>query len=225
MSKINRHIEGLKKGGLKYFYKVLIDMWPHRLLSTGQVVLVAKELFNLNPAIGEEYTGRLASMDDLDSLADFGNVFDRNRCEYQLKRGDPCVMIFKGNKLVMSGWGAIGKLYCRTNGAIVDTSADGYYVYGGYTIQEERRKGLASLAQKITADHYAAQKRNKMLVLIDPKNTASITMHKNHGFDIIGHSRYYWVFGNIIRVNRFWPGSEKKVRIFTKHPPDGYDWV
>ena len=225
INKLKRHLNGIKSGGFHYFIGVLKELWPHRFLGTGRVVLVAKESFNIETPAEGEYRARLATLDDLDILGDFGRVFDRKRCEYQLKRGDACVIIFKGDKPVMMGWGATGKLFCRSNAAILDTGNNGYYVYGGYTIREERKRGLANLGEMTLVRYYASQDRNIIYVLIDPKNTASITMHKNHGFETLGYSRFFWVFGILICTYKYWPETSVKMRIFLKRPPDGYDWV
>ena len=165
----------------------------------------------------------MATFDDVERLAREGvreHIF-RER----LVRGDHCVLVLKGDRVVAWSWSTSGRLYVSSGGIRFDTGNDGFFLYDVYTAPEERLKGFILGCFKRQVEHYRARGGCHVMGTISPFNTESLRTHLRMGFRICGETIGFTVAGIRLCYYRSWLTRRRRIDLVVWRPGREYKSV
>lgn len=221
--KWQRFKKGLKDGGIDYLLYSLTSHFPEWLLRYYHVVFIRGEDIKLFTRPHKDYDIRFADESDAGNFEEVEST--REKALHRLRRGDSCVIVLKDDRVVSISWAATGRLYNRYAGCIVDTGDDGFFLYGVYSVPEERLKGFFTSCFKKQFEYYAGQGRTVKYGVIEVLNKSSIKAHLRIGFKTVGETYYLAILGISICYYKTWPVKTRKFHIFFKRPPQNLEWV
>lgn len=222
-NRLNNLKSGFKSGGIEYLLYSIGSHSPEWLFRYYHSYLIEGDELKLITRDYKAYEIRFATLDDAENLNSV--EIDRDKARHRLKRGDTCVIALKEGRPVSISWAATGRLYNRYAGSILETGDDGLFLYGVYSIPEERMKGFFASCFKLQIEHYAAQSRVKKYGVVEILNTASLKTHLRMGFKITGETYYVALAGMSVCYYKTWPKKTGKFHIFFRRPPSGLEWV
>ena len=193
---------------LFYYYHTL-------LISTDNPRLLTRS----NPT----YFLRFVTGDDMPLLRKF--ALREQAVAEHLAAGDRCVIMGRDDEIMSIIWGSSDKRYFKLSGAVLDPGKDGVIIYGGFTTEEARFKGLFPTSFQRLYQSYVDEGRPRIYAAIHSTNTASMKLHLRMGFEIVGETYFLALFGLKICYYRKWPHATRRLHIFVKVPPDNLGWV
>jgi len=221
--KLNKLKKGWKSGGFEYLLYSICSRFPEWLLRYYHAHLIQGDELKVITRKYKDYKVRPADVDDVDKL---GSVeIDREKALNRFRRGDTCVIVLKDERVVSISWAATGRLYNRYAGSIVDTGDDGFFLYGVYSVPEERMKGFFASCFELQLAHYTSMNRTKKYGVVEILNSSSLKTHLRMGFKITGETYYIAVAGVSICYYKYWPHKTPKFHIFFRRPPQDLEWV
>ncbi|MEW5925050.1 MAG: hypothetical protein AB1746_13780 [Candidatus Zixiibacteriota bacterium] len=222
-NKVRNLINGVKSGGIEYLLYSIGSHFPEWLFRYYHAYLIEADDLKLITRDYKDYEIRFATLDDIDNLKSV--EIDREKARHRLERGDTCVIVLKDGRVVCISWAATGRLYNRYAGSIVNTGDDGLFLYGVYSIPEERMKGFFGSCFKMQIEFYAARNRTRKYGVVEILNMGSLKVHLRMGFKTTGETYYIAILGMSICYYKTWPNRNRKFHIFFQRPPDGLEWV
>jgi len=227
LNKIREKIENLKKGiktgGFEYLLYSVCSHFPEWLLRYYHTHLIEGDDLKLITRNYKEYTVRFATEDDAGHLESV--EIDREKALHRLERGDTGVIVLHNDRVVSISWAATGRLYNRYAGSILDTGHDGLFLYGVYSVPEERMKGFFGSCFKLQLEHYASLGRTKKYGVVEILNAASLKTHLRMGFKVTGETYYIVIAGISLCYYKSWPHKTGRLHLFFRRPPEGLEWV
>lgn len=162
---------------------------------------------------------RFLTYDDIPRLAEYGWTDESTRS--RLDRGDKCVVVLRGERIVTVDWASTSTLFIRESGCVFDTGNNGYLLYALRTVPEERLKGYFLACHKMHRDHFVAAGRPYACGFIEVWNDESRRIHERLGYSRVGETIYAKIFGIGICYHRSWPYRIKRFRFSFFGPPKG----
>ncbi len=223
MAKLAKAKNKIRTYGPEYLIGAISARMPEWLFSYYHTVLISARLPKLITRTYRDYILRPATADDAANLLTVD--IDEEKARERLARGDTCFIVEKAGQIVAISWGAKGRMWVRYGGQIIDTSDDGFFLYGIYIIPSERMKGFIGPLFKMQFDHFGGDNRSLALGAVDIFNKPSIMLHRRMGFEIVGETYCITFFGLSCCFYRSWPVPFRRLHFFFKRPPDNLPWV
>jgi len=223
VEKWRRLRKGISDGGLEYLVCSFASRFPEWLFRYYHTVLIRGDQIKLIVRRRQDYKIRLANADDAGDLEEVGIA--RRKALYRLDRGDTCAIVSKDKRVATISWAATGRLYNRYAGSIIDTGEDGLYLFGVYSVPDERMKGHLHSCYQLQFEHHAKQGRTLKYGVIDILNKGSLKAHRRMGFQIAGETYCVTLFGMSICYYKTWPHKTPKLHLFFRRPPQNLQWV
>jgi hypothetical protein len=177
-------------------YRAINKIVPLRILKVMTAVLddVDRTLFDTGG-----FAVRIAGADELRAAAatrDWSTEMPPAFLDRAFARGDECVGIFDGDKLVSVGW------YARTPTPVTDSLVLHFdpawtYMYKGFTIKSHRGKRLHGIGMTFALKHYSDEGARGLISYVEFNNLMSLRSIEKMG---------YRVFGDVYIVR--WNGRE-----------------
>ncbi|MFH2055525.1 MAG: hypothetical protein ABIJ61_06175 [bacterium] len=136
----------------------------------------------------------------------------------RLHLDDKCAIAMRNDEVRSMCWAAIGKLWIKTSGSVLDTGNEGLYVYNGYTLPDERGKGLLKGCYKVLFDYYYPQGRTKVHSAISAFNHVSQVVNRKVGAVSVGETVRVRLFGLNICYYKRWPYPIRRLQFFVRRP-------
>jgi len=168
-------------------------------------------------------TIKFISESDIDLLEK--NGFPRELTESRIEAGDKSVIIFKGDEILSIIWAADGKRHLKLSGIDFDPGEEGVFIYGGYTKESARLRGLHPIAFTRIYTSYSDNGRTDAYTTISATNKYSIQIHERLNFGFIGESFLVTLLGINFCFVKKWPYNVPKLRISLKKNPQKLPWV
>jgi len=215
--KLNRFKNGLRQYGPEYLIYCITSRLPGWFLGYHHTYLLTARELNLNISAEDGLDVRFASHDDI--MRSKITAVDRQKSSQRFRNGSKCAVVYSRGKMVSIGWAAVGRIFTRQAGSVIDTKNDGVYVYDVYSLPEERGKGFYRACLKLISDFYSLHQRSRKYVIIDVLNSDSINAHIRLGFRVCGESIHVVLGGINICFYKKWPQKKSRFHIFLKKPP------
>lgn len=165
-----------------------------------------------------DYTYRFVKQDDIQVLARDG--FTDEKIVSRLEASDRGILMEKDGEVMSIIWGGRGKKFLQLSGAIFETSDDGFFLYGGYTNEKERLKGLFYSVTKYIYDIYSREGHGRVWCAVNA--TSGEWLEKwvtKMNFRAMGETYYFrFLFFNVCYY-KFWPYPTSKIHLFFRNPP------
>ena len=168
------------------------------------------------------YFQKFATLDDAELLQKAGIC--KKLLEERLEHGDRCYFVGLDNKVLSIIWGSTGKRFVKFCGAILDPGDDGVIMYGGFSDESVKLKGLFPLAYKALLQSFLDDGRKYYYAAVHATNKHSYKMHQRMNFEQVGESFHFVFFGIKLTYYKTWPHKTKKLHIFIKKFPDNLFW-
>ena len=221
--KIKNIIRQLLKGNYDYFFDALSWRLPGWLFYYYHSYLIKSDSPILPTREYTTYYKRFITTDDCELLEK--NGYPRKLVESRINAGDRCIIMGKDEEIITIIWAASGERYLKLSGVTLDPGEDGLIVYGGYTKEYARMKGLHPTALTELYKTYLDEGRYRIYSNINILNSYSLLLHKRMNFDIIGENIYIVIMGIGICYFKSWPFPIKKLQIFLKKCTNKVAWV
>ena len=219
MKKIVNFLKQLRRGNFDYVFDSISWRLPDWLFYYNQSFLVATDDANLNIKNQQEYQIYFVNEQNSGILEKYGHT--KELIKSRLASGDKVVIVSEDDEIVTLVWACSGKRFHKLPGTIIDPGRSGAYYYGIYTREDQRRKGLASMAQNEIYNSYLAEGRYRAYMTINTLNKKSLSMTvKRMNCSIVGNTIYIVLFGIGVCFYKIWPHSTRKVHIFFRKPPN-----
>jgi hypothetical protein len=221
--KLRRLKKGFNAGGFEYLLSSFASRFPEWLFKYYHTYLIEADHLHATNREHKGYSIRFATPEDAGNLESVG--VDREKALHRFGRADKCAIVLKGDSVVACAWSTVGRIYVGMSGSIVDTGPDGVYLYGLYSVPEERLKGFHVSCLQKQGSYYESQGRRRKYGVIEALNTNSIVSHLRAGFRITGETYYLAIAGISFCYYRKWPQKTRKVHVFFRRPPQKLEWV
>ncbi len=214
-SRWDRVRAGIARGGLEYVATAASSFVPpqllryehHRMLAcTGAVrgSRTADAATSIFPILSDTH--------DVERLSGHGNL-TRETVERRLGRGDVCVMICEGPRVVASAWAATGTRYLIGMGRVFAIPRDAFYIFDTFTEPDVRRRGLATACYEALFDRLAVDGRRTGYAAVGVLNHPSLAAHASWGFRAVGRSRKLCLPGLTVTLCPRWPRRSRWLRL------------
>ncbi|UCD18517.1 MAG: hypothetical protein JSV44_06310 [Candidatus Zixiibacteriota bacterium] len=213
----------IKECGFGYILFAISERLPEWLFSYYHSVLLTCTNPKLLTRRYKDYAVRFATEADMDNLGTVGT--SKEKALERFHRGDTCVIVEKDGRIVSISWVAIGEVFIRYGGTILDTGPEGLYLYGVYTIPEERMKGFIGPMFKSQLEYHARRNRKLAIGAVDFFNKPSLALHRRMGFNTVGETYGIIAAGISIVHYKKWPYKTRKLHVYFKRPPRNLPWV
>jgi hypothetical protein len=166
-------------------YRALNKILPIRILLGMTAVLddVDRTLFDTSG-----FAVRLAADDELRAAAgepEWAAEMPRSFVDQALARGDECVGIFDGKRLVSIGW------YARTPtpispSLVLHFDAAWTYMYKGFTLKSHRGKRLHGIGMTFALQHFTDRGARGLISYVEFDNLMSLRSVERMGYRLFG---------------------------------------
>jgi len=223
-SKIKNSISLLRQGKIDKLLDAIAWSVPQWLFYYSHSVLVVTEKPNWTSHPHPDYRIRNVRPEDIQFLAKDG--FTDEKILSRINAGDKGILMEKNNEVHSIVWGASGKKFLKLVGAEFDPGDDGFIIYGAYTDEKARGKGLFyELGTEMYA-LYANRGFTKVWGAINANNRAWLDKFcSKMNFEKAGETFYFKLLFMNICYYKSWPYPTGKFRIFFKNPPQNMSWV
>lgn len=221
--KVRTLCDKIKNGHFDYPLSAISVRLPDWLFYYDHSLIINSEQPKLISRNFTKYFKKFVSYDDLDILEKYG--YSKDLVKSRLNAGDKAVIMGDNNEIMTIIWGASERKFAKLAGITLDPGKNGLLVYGGYTNEEARLKGLFPTAFSELYDYYKSQGRNRIWSTINVNNINSIKLHKRMNFDVYGETIYVMIFGIKISYKFRWPDNDKRFRIYLKNPIKKMAWM
>lgn len=222
--KLKNFIGDLKTYGLDHIFRVISWRLPRWLFYYDRSIHHKLGQVPIADISRAGYEIRVAKLEDyplMNPMAIGEDIF-----KMRLERGDTCVIAVRDNLVAAMAWGASGNLFIKNTGAVLDTGADGFYIYNAYTLVEDRRRGLYTALHDLLRQHYHANNKTNEFNSIDVYNQHSYQLHMKLGYKKIGITVYFCLFGiNFCFYSDWLTGKKSRTDIFIRKSPEIYEYV
>jgi L-amino acid N-acyltransferase YncA len=222
MHRLADFIKGVKSDGIEYLLDGVASRFPDWLLKYAHTHLTTARDLRLISREYDEYVVRAATPDDAAQIERAG--VSREVALERFARGDTCVAVFKGDRLVSLCWAAVGELY-DDGGFWVDTGPDGFFLYGVYTEPEERLRGLFHATYRRVQAELRAAGRSRIFSSVAHHNRAAIRSHRRMGFELIGEVFLLTIAGINLNYFKSWPTDVPRWSVSVKPRLTKVKWV
>jgi len=211
------------RGNYDYVFDALSWRLPRTLFTYCHALLYHKAHPDWARVEQETYFARLATERDAALLAQIGVREELVRA--RLARGDCCAIAGRDDELLAAVWGATGKRFQIVSGAPLDTGERGFLVYGAFTREDQRRRGLNRIVRGLLCQQYLAAGRPELFETVNRLNAGPRQLHATQGSTVIGETIYVIVLGLHLCYYVRWPVETKRLRVFLRCPPGDLPWV
>lgn len=197
---------------------------PHWLFYYNHSVLAMTDNPEWHPRAEPGCSLRLVRLEDISLLAKDG--YTDEKIASRLDVGDRGVVMERDNEVLSIIWGGRGRKFLQLSGSIFDTGEDGFFLYGGYTIEKARLRGLFYNVCKHIYDLYSVEGYKRVWCAISASNTEwRDKFFTRMNFQRMGETYYMrFLFFNVCYY-KSWPQPVKKFYIFLKNPPENLECV
>jgi len=224
ISKIKKLLGKLAQGDYNYILEVISWRLPRWLFYYNHSYLIGTDKPTLEVKKQDEFDIYFLTKQNSAILEKYGHA--RQLIDSRLAAGDKAVIIGRGDEIATLVWGTSCMRFHTLSGTIIDPGDNGAYYYGIYTKKDQRKKGLAVLAQRIIYDSYTAEGRYWVYVTINVLNKKSLNLAlERMNCSILGDSIYIILFGISFCYYKKWPNPTKKIHIFFRRPARSLEWV
>lgn len=209
-----RDFLGFFRGISGYFPRWMFKVNSGTIMKTSAPRIVFRKYKN--------YIFTVAKTDDISEIAKFTNI-QESTLSRRMEFGDVCHIardITDNDKIVNVIWMHIGPCYIMGLGLRLDVPADSVYLYGGYTADEARMKGIFNTAFKIVYDTLTSQGISNIYGLIEGWNPKAYNFHLRINFKPIGRMIFFIIMFVKFAIYTDLETGRKKIRIFIFFPKD-----
>jgi len=168
------------------------------------------------------YFQRFATLEDSDLLYDIG--ISKELFKERLEHNDRCYIMGQDGEVLTVIWGSSGKRYINPCGTILDPGNDGFMLYGGFTKESARLRGMFPVVFNEIYQSYVKENKTCVYASISTLNVNSLRIHKRMNFKIVGEAVYFSIFSLKFTYYKYWPHKTNIISIFIKTPPDNLFW-
>lgn len=219
ISKLKKVTRDIKRYGGWHLIRLLSWRLPHSVMYFSHTMLMRMENTIPKRSKVNPWEVRQATIDDLEILKSVKVTPEqftlREKCGYM------SFIAVKDGKAVSLDMVATGEVYMPNNGIIFDTGSDGFYLYGGYTVPEERSKGCHRAVSNHILDYFYDHGKTTIFSNVDMLNEHSLKVVTKKGFNVAGESIYLRFLGFNICYYKKWPYPTKKLQLHLGKFPKG----
>lgn len=140
--------------------------------------------------------------------------------ERRFRAGDLCFVAKDGDKLIGSLWGHSGDIYVRGVGKRFEIGPHGVYLYGIYTMPEERQRNVFNSLRDAFFQYYQKQGVNFFFALVHPDNSIMLRALGKLGFKVRSSLTYVRLQRIGLLHEKLFNDKKSSIKIVFREPKD-----
>jgi len=153
-------------------------------------------------------------------ILDTISVVDRAAIDRRFENGDQCFLVHNGLKCLGCVWGHTGDCYIIGAAERLSLDPQSVYLYGVFTIEEMRRKGIYDAIQAVFFRYYMERNMTRAYTMIEKNNIIMKKVFLKAGFKIKSHIHYVRYHKRGIRYVHDYESGKMAVQYITREPRD-----
>jgi hypothetical protein len=217
--KIKVFLELIRKRNIDKILDAIAWKTPRWLFYYNHSILITTDNPRWNPREQPGYVMRPVLVDDIKYL--WRDGFTDKKIVSRLDSGDRGVLMEKDGEVMTIVWGARGKKFLQLSGAIFDPGENSFFIYGAYTNNKARHKGLFYNVAANLYNSYCSENIKRIWGAVNANGKEWLdSMINRMNFRRAGETYYFKIFTLNICYYKSWPFPAQKIHIYFKNPPD-----
>lgn len=153
-------------------------------------------------------------------IIDTISVVGPSEIDRRFKNGDLCFLVQDGRRCLGFTWGHTGDCYIRGAAERLTLDPQSAYLYGTFTIEEMRRKGIYDAIQEAFFRYYKERNVTRVYTMIEKDNLIMKEAFLKAGFKIKSHIHYVRYHKTGIRYVYDYEARKMALQYITREPRD-----
>jgi len=217
---ISKIIKCFLKGEFALFFHEITGYFPRWLLKVNSGIIFKTSSPQIKFRKYKNYIFLKATGNDIVEISLITNIRE-TELKRRLNMGDSCYFvkdITNNDKIVNIIWVHRGSCYIKGLGFDLELPYNSAYLYGGFTTQEARMKGIFNTALKIVYDTLVSQGIPNIYGLVESWNRSAYNYHLRLNFKPVGKITFFIILFIKASIYTNLEIGRKKIKVFLFFP-------